>query len=106
MQTELSLGSWFDQLVRVSDLECVVGCRRLVEREALLVGASSGGVAAAFDSIAPTLEPGARCALLFADGGRGYLETVYSDEWVDGELGVSGRHVAELVGGVAGRIRA
>ena len=40
--TELSKGSWFDRLVRVSDLECVVGCRRLVDREAVLAGASAG----------------------------------------------------------------
>ena len=104
--TELSKGAWFDRLARVSPLDSVVGCRRLVDREAVLAGASSGAVATAFDSVTRTIEPGARCALLFADDGRGYLDTVYSDEWVERELGVSGRQLAELVGGVAGRIRA
>jgi cysteine synthase A len=103
--TELSKGSWFDRLVRVSDLECVVGCRRLVDREAVLAGASAGGVASAFDAVAPAIESGARCALLFADDGRGYLDTVFSDEWVERELGVSRTQLAELVLGPSGRVR-
>ena len=89
----------------MSDLECVVGCRRLVDREAVLAGASAGGVASAFDAVAPAIESGARCALLFADDGRGYLDTVFSDEWVERELGVSRTQLAELVLGPSGRVR-
>ena len=33
------------------------------------------------------MEPGSRCAVIFADGGTGYLETVYDDAWVERELG-------------------
>lgn len=99
--TGLSKGAWFDDLVRVDDLACVVGARRLVDREALFVGASSGGVAAAFDSLAPTMAPGATSALIFADGGTGYLDTIYDDEWVQAELGLDRRRVDELVGGGA-----
>ena len=36
-----------DQCVHVSDLECVIGCRRLVRHESILAGGSSGGDAAA-----------------------------------------------------------
>ena len=43
----------------------------------------------ALESIAPLFEPGARCAMIFADGGEGYLRTAYDDAWVDRELGVS-----------------
>lgn len=87
VETELSVGSDFDRLVRVSDLDCVLGCRRLVHREAILAGASSGAVATAFHDLAPEMVPGSRCALIFPDGGAGYLETVYDDEWVRRELG-------------------
>src|SRR5262249_24413457 len=33
-----------DECIHVTDLDCVVGCRRLVRTEAILVGGSSGGV--------------------------------------------------------------
>ena len=50
--TQLSIGVDYDRLVRVSDLDCVVGARRLVAREAILAGASSGGVAIALERLA------------------------------------------------------
>jgi hypothetical protein len=83
--------------MRVSDLDCVVGCRRLVEREAILAGASSGGVAFALEATAARMEPGTRCAAIFADGGAGYLETVYDDAWVERELGCPPSRLAALV---------
>jgi N-(2-amino-2-carboxyethyl)-L-glutamate synthase len=101
--TGLSKGAWFDRLVRVDELACVIGCRRLVDREALFVGASSGAVASTFDSLADAIEPGSRCVLILADGGAGYLDTVYSDEWVEGELGLDAERVAELVAAGTGR---
>lgn len=97
--TGLSKGAWFDELIRVDDVDCVVAARRLARREALFVGASSGGVAAAFDRVAPSIAPGARCALIFADGGTGYLESVYDDDWVEAELGLDRERLDELVGG-------
>src|SRR4029079_5687201 len=94
----LSAGAEFDELVRVSDLDCVVGCRRLAEREAILVGASSGGVAFAVEAAAADFPPGSRCAAIFPDGGAGYLETVYDDEWVERELGYNPVRLAERIG--------
>lgn len=101
MQTELSRRAGFDELVRVSDVDCVVGARRLIEREAVFAGASSGGVAAAFASLLPAMTPGSRSALLFADGGVGYLSTVYDDGWVERELGVGRDEMAALIAGDA-----
>jgi 2,3-diaminopropionate biosynthesis protein SbnA len=86
-----------DEIVRVSDLDCVVGCRRLVAREAIFAGASSGAVAIAVERIAPSLEPGSRCAIILPDGGIGYLGTVYDDEWVAAELGCSSDRLADAV---------
>ena len=89
VETELSRSAQFDRLVRVSDLDCVLGCRRLVQREAIFAGGSSGAVAAALLLLAPSLPAGSRCALIFPDGGAGYLQTIYDDGWVAGRLGRS-----------------
>jgi N-(2-amino-2-carboxyethyl)-L-glutamate synthase len=97
IETALSRGAGFDELVRVTDLECVVGCRRLVDREAILAGASSGAVAVALANLAPLLRAGSRCALILPDGGAGYLETVYDDEWVERELDCSPEELAVQV---------
>jgi cysteine synthase A len=98
VETGLSAEAEFDDLMRVSDLDCVVGCRRLAEREAILAGASAGGVAFALEAAAAHLAPGSRCAAIFHDGGTGYLETVYDDGWVERELGCDAALLAERIG--------
>ena len=99
VETQLSLGVGFDRLERVSDLDCVVGCRRLADREAILAGASSGGVVMALERVADELHPGTSCAVILPDGGSGYLKTVYDDAWVSGTLGCEPGALAGLVGG-------
>jgi cysteine synthase A len=99
VETQLSVDVAFDHLERVSDLDCVVGARRLVAREAILAGASSGGVAIALERLVPDLAPGTSCALILADGGTGYLETVYDDAWVANALGCDPDDLAALVAG-------
>ena len=99
VESDLSRTVGFDQLVRVSDLDCVVGCRRLIHREAVFAGGSSGGVAAALELVAPAVPPNSRCALIFPDGGTGYLQTVYDDAWVSEALGADVDEIAQLVAG-------
>ena len=90
-----------DALTRVSDLDCVVGCRRLVAREALLMGASAGGVvsALALDLAEHRADYRAEdeVVLIFHDGGERYLDTVYDDDWVASELGVSSEQLLALI---------
>jgi N-(2-amino-2-carboxyethyl)-L-glutamate synthase len=76
-----------DRYVHVSDLECVVGCRRLVIREAFLAGGSSGGVISAMERLRPELPPQAVCAVILPDRGERYLDTVYDDVWVREHFG-------------------
>ena len=104
--TKLSRGAWFDRLIRVTDLDSVIGCRRLLAGEGIFAGASSGGVAMALESISPLLEPGARCAMIFADGGEGYVSTVYDDAWVERELNVTPGDLELVTGLKARRLRA
>ena len=97
IETDLSRDVEFDMLVRASDLDCVAGCRRLVAREAIFAGASSGAVAFALESVAPLIPASSRCALVLPDGGSGYLHTVYDDRWVSTELGCKPDALAALV---------
>ena len=87
-----------DRVIRVSDIDSVVACRRLLDREAIFAGASAGAVAAALSALAPELEPGSRIAAIFHDGGAGYLDTVYDDDWIREELGYGRRDVDAMIG--------
>ncbi|MEY9875816.1 2,3-diaminopropionate biosynthesis protein SbnA [Streptacidiphilus sp. MAP12-33] len=71
----------------VTDLDCVVGCRVLVQREAILAGGSSGAVVAALEWLAPGIEPGANVVLVLPDGGDRYLDTIFDDDWVRENFG-------------------
>jgi cysteine synthase A len=73
--------------VHVTDRDCVVGCRKLVRREAILAGGSSGGVVAAIERLRPEISEGAVCVAILPDRGERYLDTVFSDDWVREHLG-------------------
>jgi 2,3-diaminopropionate biosynthesis protein SbnA len=72
-----------DALIRVTDLDCVIGCRRLVRCEAILAGGSSGGVLMAVDKVRQRIPSGATCVAIFHDRGDRYLDTIYSDDWLE-----------------------
>jgi N-(2-amino-2-carboxyethyl)-L-glutamate synthase len=76
-----------ERCVYVTDLDCVVGCRRLVREEAILSGGSSGGVISAFNQVKASIPAGSNCVVLLADRGERYLDTIYSDAWVREHLG-------------------
>ncbi|MET9384008.1 2,3-diaminopropionate biosynthesis protein SbnA [Streptomyces sp. NPDC002928] len=76
-----------DQVVHVTDLDAVVGCRRLIGREAVLAGGSSGAVVSAFQQISGSIPAGSNCVLLFPDRGDRYLDTIYDDRWVSERFG-------------------
>jgi cysteine synthase A len=74
-------------VVRMTDQDCVVGCRRLVATEAILSGGSSGAVVSAVGQLQAALPDGATCVMLLPDRGERYLDTVYSDAWVEEHFG-------------------
>jgi cysteine synthase A len=76
-----------DDVVHVTDLDCVLACRRLTAREALLAGGSSGAAAAALAAYRDRIRPGSNAVLIFPDGGDRYLHTIYSDAWVRDHFG-------------------
>ncbi|MFC0396678.1 2,3-diaminopropionate biosynthesis protein SbnA [Paenibacillus mendelii] len=77
-----------DLVVNISDADCVRGCRELVRHEAILAGASSGGVIEAIRRLSGGIPNGSVCAAILPDRGERYLNTVYNDEWVRQELGL------------------
>ncbi|MNO03648.1 putative siderophore biosynthesis protein SbnA [compost metagenome] len=65
----------------------VKGCRALARRESILAGASSGAVLAAIRQLKEEIPPGAVCTAILHDKGERYLDTVYSDTWVQSQFG-------------------
>ncbi len=80
------------ECIHVSDLDCVVGCRRLAKQEAILAGGSSGAVLMAVERMIYRIPKGATCAAILADRGERYLDTIYSDEWVMEHFGDVSSH--------------
>ncbi len=76
-----------DRVVKVTDLDCVRGCRQLLAKESILAGGSSGAVTAALLDAASWIGPGATCVAILPDGGDRYLDTIYSDTWVESRFG-------------------
>src|SRR5215213_598920 len=81
-----------DKAIHITDLECVIGCRRLVGTEGILAGGSSGAVLMAAEQLRGELPSGSNCVVIFPDRGERYLDTIYSNEWVTEHFG----DVAEL----------
>lgn len=78
---------FIDEHVLVSDLECILACRRLVRQEGILAGASSGGLIAAVGKLRDRIPAGATCVVILPDRGERYVDTVYSDSWVREHFG-------------------
>jgi N-(2-amino-2-carboxyethyl)-L-glutamate synthase len=76
-----------DECLQVTDLQCVIGCRRLVREEAILAGGSSGALIMAVDMIKHLIPTGANCVVILPDRGERYLDTIFSNEWVDSHFG-------------------
>lgn len=76
-----------DTCVHVTDLDCIIGCRRLAQREALLAGGSSGAVLMAVEKVKQDISEDTTCVIIFPDRGERYLDTIYSDTWVKEHFG-------------------
>lgn len=79
--------SMIEECVHVDDLDCLVGCRRMVGREAILVGGSSGGVLTAVEKFRDRIPRAATCVVILPDRGERYLETLFSNDWVHEHFG-------------------
>ena len=76
-----------DDFVLVSDLDCVIGCRKLILREGIFVGGSSGAVISGIEKMQHQIPPGSTVACILCDQGVRYLDTIFSDDWVEEHFG-------------------
>jgi 2,3-diaminopropionate biosynthesis protein SbnA len=77
-----------DEVVKVSDHDAFVDCRRLALDEGLLLGGSSGSVVAAARRFIEGATSPCNIVLVMPDSGVKYLDTVYDDQWLKAnELG-------------------
>jgi len=79
-----------DDSIHVTDMDCVVGCHRLVREEALLAGGSSGAIISAIERYAPKMPSGAVCVAILPDRGERYLDTIYNSTWIYQHFGEIG----------------
>ncbi len=93
----LAIGREVDEVARVSDLDCVVGCRRLALTDAVLIGGSAGGALQVVRERQAELR-GRTCVVIAADSGHRYLDTVFDDAWVERTLGAGPSEVAHRIG--------
>lgn len=71
-----------DEIIYVNDMESAQGCRDLLSKEGIFAGGSSGSVVAALKKIIPDLKSSSRILTILPDRGERYLDSVYSEEWV------------------------
>jgi 2,3-diaminopropionate biosynthesis protein SbnA len=76
------LTSLVDEVVKVSDRDAFVGCRRIALHEGLLLGGSSGSLVAAAQNAVERAAGPCNIVLVLPDGGVKYLDTVYDDQWL------------------------
>ena len=93
-ESDLLDESLIDHVFHMTDLDCVIGCRRLLERESILAGGSSGAVVMAAEKLQSLIPENSICVLIFPDSGERYLDTIYNDTWVKSKLGGKKKRMA------------
>jgi N-(2-amino-2-carboxyethyl)-L-glutamate synthase len=80
-----------DESLYITDIRCVIGCRWLAQQEAILAGGSSGAVIMSVDAVRRSTPEGVNCVVILPDRGERYLDTIFSNEWVERHFGLNGR---------------
>lgn len=86
--------------VIVREVDAATACRELLTRHGLFVGGSSGSVYhAAKQVLTARAAPGLKAALIFADLGDRYADTLFDDGWcrrlLPADASTPSGHVAE-----------
>ena len=89
-------GLALDRIIHVSEMDAVTGGRRLLDLEAILAGGSSGAVMAALSRCDDILAKPHTVAVVLADSGERYLDTIYDDRWVAENIGVAPAALADV----------
>ncbi|WP_430542715.1 pyridoxal-phosphate dependent enzyme [Streptomyces iconiensis] len=73
-----------DEILTIGDAEAIRVTRRLAQAEGILTGGSGGMAVAAALRVAERADPDAVIVVLIPDSGRGYLTTIFDDDWLAG----------------------
>lgn len=87
MVPKLCVPNLADRHIRITDLDCIRGCRKLVAYESILAGGSSGGIVSALDKVKADIRKRSTCVLILPDRGERYLDTIYSQAWIGEHFG-------------------
>lgn len=80
--------SLVDDVVRVADKDAVAMSKKVLATEGLFLGSSSGCIIAAAVEYSRRLSgENKNIVAILPDGGRGYLSTMYNEEWLSLKLG-------------------
>ncbi|MFK8025807.1 MAG: cystathionine beta-synthase [Ilumatobacter sp.] len=72
----------WDRVIPISDEESFLTARYVSETEGILIGGSGGTAVAAALQVADEADDDAMVVVFNPDSGRGYLSTVFNDEWM------------------------
>lgn len=75
--------SFIDHVFHMTDIDCVVGCRRLLQRESILAGGSAGAVVMAAEKMQSLIPENSSSVMIFSDSGERYLDTIFNDSWIE-----------------------
>jgi len=75
-----------NDVVYISDKECVAGCKLLLKQESIFAGGSSGAVIVGIKKYMNKIQPNKNVAIIFPDGGDRYLDTIYNEQWVKNNI--------------------
>lgn len=96
--------SLVDEWVKTEDRESFLLARRLIRREGLLCGGSSGSAMYAALHVAGRMEPGTRIVVLLPDSVRNYMTRFVDDQWMK-ECGFTERRwESDTIGDVLRRL--
>ena len=75
---------WLSSVYKVPDEDAFLMCRMLAKKEGVLVGGSTGAAMNVAMRMAEILDSDKRIVALACDSGERYLDTIYSDSWMEG----------------------
>jgi cysteine synthase len=73
---------YIDKVVKIPDIDAIKMCRRVAERDGLLIGGSSGLNLAAVLSLQFEFTPGSVIATVLCDSGIKYLSKIFNDDYL------------------------
>lgn len=76
-----------DDFIQVTNSDCVIGCKKLLKREGIFAGGSTGAIVRGLEKYMDKIPDGSSVVFVVHDRGERYLDTVYSDEWIGEKLG-------------------